>query len=265
MIKRLLKCAILGIIIGIVLNLGIVRYQDDQDAVYHQIAQIQRQQEILLISTDNPLPALIKKVMPSVVYVRAPGQWSGSGVIIGPHTVLTARHVIQDANELYIETVDGEQHKAIGWIEDEENDCGLMFFDPREKFENIVDFADSNKLQIGDIVFTIGSPLGRELFNTATLGIISGLDRKILYFGTCGLLTSDVASNSGNSGGPVFDMHGRIVGIVVGSFWDTEGLNIIIPADVCRKLYEKISYKIGIGESNSSDRGEKRSTALVVN
>lgn len=252
-IKRLFKCILLGLILGIILSLGIVRYQDDQDAVYHQIAQIQRQQEILLISTDNPLPALIQEVISSAVYVRAPGQWSGSGVIIGPSTVLTAKHVIQDANELYIETINGEQHEAVGWVEDEENDCGLIFFDPRKKFKNVANFADSDKLRIGDVVFSIGSPLGKELFNTVTLGIISGFDRKIPYFGTCGLLTSDVASNSGNSGGPVFNMQGKIVGIVVGSFWDTEGLNIIVPANICRKLYEKIPYKITIRKSNSFD------------
>ena len=130
MIKRLLKCVLLALVIGIPLCLGLIRYQEDQYEIRYQIGQIQRQQTILVMGTlelnsivadtldvvdllaTNPLPALIKEVAPSVVYVEA-NYWSGSGVIVGQHTVLTARHVVHDAEYLIVETVDGESHRAI--------------------------------------------------------------------------------------------------------------------------------------------------------
>lgn len=237
--RKLIRSVVLGVILGLIFSFGFVKYQNDQDNIHSRISRIQRQQEMLLVSSDNSLQELIKEVMPSVVYVEAPGRWSGSGIIVGPHTVLTAKHVVRDANELCIETVDGKIYEAINWVKDDDNDCGLIFFDPREEFTNITEFADSNELQVGDVVFTMGSPYGRKLFNTVTFGIISGLDRSVPYFGTCGLITSDAAGNPGNSGGPVFNMQGKIVGIIVGTLYGSEGLNIIIPSNICKRLFDK--------------------------
>lgn len=230
--KRLIRSVVIGIVLGVLIVFGIFRYQEDQDAVHDRISELQRQQEIVLMSN---LPALIKKVAPSVVYVKAP-YWSGSGIIVGSSIVLTARHIVRDAENLEIETVDGNVYKAISWIEDKENDCGLIFFDSRMEFTNIVTFANSDELQIGQSVFTMGSPYGKQLFNTATFGIISGLDRNIRYFGTCGLITSDAAANPGNSGGPVFNIEGKVIGILVGSKHGADGLGVIIPSNICQEL-----------------------------
>lgn len=211
MLKRILLVAILTV----VLLCGIAEYDSRQ------------------------LPNLVKKVMPSVVYVKAPGQWSGSGVIVGPHIILTARHVVRDADRLEIETIDGKIYKAINWVIDRDNDCALLFFDPRWGFKDIAEFANSDELQIGESAFAVGSPYGEGLFNTVTLGIISGLNRTIFYFGCSGLVTSDAAINPGNSGGPIFNMQGKIIGITVGTYRGSDGMNIIVSANVCRELLEK--------------------------
>ncbi len=187
------------------------------------------------------LPYVINRVMSSVVYVEAPGQWRGSGVIVGPHIVLTARHMVRGVNKLEITTVDGKTYEAIHWVIDRDNDCALIFFDPRWEFKDVAEFADSDKLRIGEPVFAIGSPYGRQLFNTVTLGIISGFDRTILYFGCSGLVTSDTAINPGNSGGPVFNIQGKIIGIAVGmkvSRYGAEGLAVIVSSNVCQELLE---------------------------
>lgn len=239
MFKRLIKkwwqSVVIGIILGVLIVSGIFKYREDQDIIHDRISELQRQQEIVLMSD---LPALIKKAAPSVVYVSEPGQWSGSGVIVGPSIVLTARHIVQYAEDLEIETVDGNVYKAISWIEDKENDCGLIFFDPRIKFTNIARFADSDELQVGQSVFSMGSPFGKQLFNTATFGIISGLNRQIRYFGICNLITSDAAANPGNSGGPIFNMQGKVIGILVGIRHGADGLGIIIPSNTCKELLE---------------------------
>lgn len=235
--KRLIRSVVIGSVLGVFIVSGIFKYQTDQDIIHDRISELQRQQEIVLMSD---LPALIKKVAPSVVYVEAPGMWSGSGVIVGPSTVLTARHVVEHADYLIIETIDGEKYTAIGWVEAEDNDCALMFFDPRVKFTNIAKFTDSDLLQVGESAFCMGSPYGKELFNTVTFGIISGLERSIRYFGECGLITSDAAANPGNSGGPIFDMSGRVIGILVGGYVGGDGIGIIIPSNICRELLENV-------------------------
>ena len=235
-LKGMLKAILLGLIVGLALLSGKIKYLDDQNDINYRISQVQRQQEMLLIAADNPLPALAEKVIPSVVFIKAPGRWTGSGVIVGASTVLTARHIVQFADQLFVETADGETYKAINWVEDKKSDCALVFFDPRKKFESVAKFADSNELQVGDVIFTVGSPYGKQLFNTVTLGIISGLHREISFFGTSELLTSDAAINPGNSGGPAFDMEGRIVGITVGSKYGATGLSIIVPSNICKRL-----------------------------
>lgn len=194
------------------------------------------------------LSDLVSRVMPSVVYIEATidsnyydeyeylMDWSGSGVIIGPHTVLTAKHVIEDVNSLTITTVDGNVYEAREWKADPNNDCAILFFD--DVLGPVAKFADSNKVEIGDKVIIIGSPYGLELFNTVTAGIVSGLNREILFFGEVPLITTDAASNLGNSGGPVFNMQGRIIGILVGGKYGADGLGIITPANACKEFYE---------------------------
>lgn len=198
------------------------------------------------------LSSVINKVSPSVVYVEVSDEWTGSGVIIGPHIVLTAKHVITDANNLTITTITGDCYKAVDWIVDPNNDCGLLFFE--EEFTSIAEFADSNDLFLGEKIFVIGSPYGMDFFNTVTAGIISGLNRSEPFFGKDILMTVDAASNLGNSGGPVFDMRGNIIGIIVGSIWSADNLEILIPANICKQLYEeeidKIRNSVGIGKFN---------------
>lgn len=92
------------------------------------------------------------------------------------------------------------------------------------------------------------------MLNTATLGIISGLNRKISYFGTCELITSDATGNPGISGGPVFNMRGKVIGIVVGTKRRSHGLRIIIPSNICRRLYDKKASKTEIRKSDSFDQ-----------
>lgn len=242
------------------------KWQEHRDQFQQQMAQREQIEEQLLEQTcqliaanDNlqqqitmnsiqsvptwQLPNVISKVTPSVVYIEVEANeygyetgWSGSGVIIGPHVVLTAGHVIEDVNSLTVTTVDGNDYTAIMWIRHPDVDYGFVFFN--EELGPIAKFADSNKVEIGDEVILIGSPFGNTFFNTATTGIISGFNRNVPYFGEVPLITVDAAANPGNSGGPVFDMQGRIVGIVVGSIWGANDLSILVPANICGKFYE---------------------------
>lgn len=177
--------------------------------------------------------SLIARLKESVIYIEASG-WSGSGVIIGPHRVLTAKHVIEYAGDLTIVTDANEKYEAMTYTMSFDNDCGLLHV--KEELSPIMQLGDSNSLQIGEQVLIIGSPYGEQFFNTATLGIVSGLKRSISFFGECELFTVDAASWGGNSGGPVFNMRGEIVGLLIGGMYSNDDFSIVIPINICKEL-----------------------------
>ena len=177
--------------------------------------------------------SLIARLKRSVVYIEAP-EWSGSGVIVGPHTILTAKHVVDYAGDITITTDANERYDAINYAVDFDNDCGSLHI--KEELGPILQLGDSNDLQIGEQVLIIGSPFGEQHFNTVTLGIISGLERDIPFFGECKLFVVDAASWGGNSGGPVFNMRGEIIGLLIGGMRSYDNFSIVIPINICKEL-----------------------------
>ena len=95
-------------------------------------------------------------------------------------------------------------------------------------------FGDSSELQVGDAVAAIGNPLERNLSGTFTNGIVSAIDRTVQYNGhTLTMIQTNAAINNGNSGGPLLDMHGHVVGIVnmkrVSTSTSVEGIGFALP------------------------------------
>lgn len=159
----------------------------------------------------------IAKVEPSTVEIIASGAMStsaGSGIIMTEDGyVLTNAHVIAQASALTVVTTDGQQHQAtiIGY--DAYSDIGVI------KMEGTfiaATFGDSSKLVQGQEVIAIGTPYSPNLYNTCTKGIVSGI-RNNLSFDSLGLtlnvIQHDAAINSGNSGGPLINMYGQVIGI----------------------------------------------------
>lgn len=182
----------------------------------------------------QPRPSIVamtSRVINSAVYIETEW-WSGSGVIVAPHVILTAGHVVEDANDLKIMTADGEWHTAEMWILHPDTDLGMIFFD--DEFGSIAEFTDS--VIIGEQIIAIGSPYSETFFNTVTTGIISGVDRHIPFFGDMPVITSDVEGNPGNSGGPIFNMQGKLIGVLVGTYsWYGNGV-VIVPGNICQEL-----------------------------
>jgi len=192
----------------------------------------------VIINQGGHLPNIIKQVISTSVYIES-DEWSGSGVIIGPDTVLTAGHVVQDANNLEIHTAYGKIYKAINSEYDSNNDCGLIFVEGI--FKDVAELGDSNFVEVGDDVLIIGSPFGKELFNCVAYGIVASVDRQIPFFNEVDTFIIDVASNPGNSGGPVFDMSGKVIGIVVGGWRGADGLTAVTPINICKELLCEVS------------------------
>ena len=135
----------------------------------------------------------------------------GSGFIINEKGIIvTNNHVIQDAEDIIVRVNGDREFKANVIGSDPLSDIAVLQLDTNEKFIP-VKFGDSDKARIGDWVIAIGNPFG--LGGTVTSGIISARNRSIGLSRYEDYIQTDASINSGNSGGPLFDMNGNVIGI----------------------------------------------------
>ena len=163
---------------------------------------------------------------------------SGSGFIISDDGyIITNNHVVKGAQELKVIMTNGSEYEATVIGADAENDVALIKIDATDL--PTVSVGSSENLEVGQQVCAIGNPLG-ELTNTLTVGYVSALDREINENGTpINMFQTDCAINSGNSGGPIFDMHGNVIGITTAKYSSNgssysasiEGIGFCIPID----------------------------------
>ena len=165
------------------------------------------------------------------------GTSAGSGVILSEDgTIITNHHVIDGAYGISVRLRGGETYTATLVGSNEENDIAIL----RISAENLTyaTFGDSDALRVGQTAIVIGNPLG-TLGGTVTCGILSALDREISIDGTSmHLLQTDASINSGNSGGGMFDLDGRLIGIVNAKSTGTnvEGLGFAIPSNTALQI-----------------------------
>jgi len=177
------------------------------------------------------LPEIVSQVLPAVVYIECPNSWSGSGVIVSSNKVLTAGHIIKNASELRITTWDNKIYNSLVFYKDPDVDCGIIIIDGN--FENIADLADSDEIKLGDKIFCVGSPGGKELFNTITSGVVSGLNRCIR---DSVMATTDAQVDLGYSGGPVFNMQGKVIGILTATYGFARNGTVFLPIKACKRI-----------------------------
>ena len=135
----------------------------------------------------------------------------GSGFIIDETgIVVTNNHVIQDAEDIIVRVNGDKDYKATVIGADPLSDLAILQLDTKDKFTP-VKFGNSDKARIGDWVIAIGNPFG--LGGTVTSGIISARNRSIGLSRYEDYIQTDASINSGNSGGPLFDMNGNVIGI----------------------------------------------------
>ncbi len=159
---------------------------------------------------------------------------TGSGVII--HTdgyILTCHHVVDGAAEVTVTLNSGKQYSATLVGSDKSSDLAVLKIAPQETLVAAQQGCSSD-LVLGEQVVAVGNPLG-TLYRTVTTGVISGLERKITTSDgtTMTLLQTDAAVNSGNSGGGLFNLDGKLIGIVNAKYAEegVEGLAFAIPID----------------------------------
>ena len=170
----------------------------------------------------------------------------GSGFIIDEKgIVITNNHVIQDAEDIVVRVGGDKEYKATIIGQDPLSDIAVLQIDSKEKFIP-VKFGDSDKARIGDWVIAIGNPFG--LGGTVTAGIISARNRSIGLSRYEDYIQTDASINSGNSGGPLFDMNGDVIGIntaILGK-GGSIGIGFSIPSNSAKKV---VSQLIEFGET----------------
>ena len=165
----------------------------------------------------------------------------GTGVIFSSDGYfVTNYHVVQGGSECRAMLDSGHSYRAFYVAGDEQNDIAVLKMDCSDPLP-AAPFGDSERLTVGDDVYAIGNPLGVEFRGTLTNGIISAIDRDVLVDGrTMTLIQTNAALNSGNSGGPLIDQYGQVVGINVVKMSSrrstVEGLGFAIPSATMERL-----------------------------
>lgn len=138
----------------------------------------------------------------------------GSGFLINEKGwILTNYHVVSGSNQVEVTLLDGSIHKAEVLVRDRQEDLALCRIELKKKAP-FLHLADSDHLQVGQKVLAIGNPFGLD--GTLTTGVLSALHRNIQSENNSGLedmIQTDAAINSGNSGGPLLDSQGNVIGI----------------------------------------------------
>jgi S1-C subfamily serine protease len=220
---------------------------------------------VLLRSDSDPKPLssyparftdLVQASMKGVVHLQCP-EWQGSGFVVGPRLIVTARHCVEGVEDFLMTTHSGCQVRATRAISDKDHDVAFIWVDDLTCVAEWEDHdegwmrgmvfgpkhtASMTPLRLGSIadcrlgqnVYVIGSPYGKINFNSLTTGVISGVNRDWSFagesYGWKVAFTVDSAGHPGNSGCPVFTTDGVVRGILVGGF--SSVLISVMPCDL---------------------------------
>jgi S1-C subfamily serine protease len=201
------------------------------------------------MASATPPPAysaqVYQAIQPSLVLIQSQGKEEkdhrlGSGVIITDSgEILTSLHVVADAEEIKLLFADGTESQAEVTVAQPENDIAVLA--PAQLPTVLVPamLGNPNAMRVGDEAFAVGNPFG--LYSSMSAGVISGFDRTFQppesEYKLEGLLQVDAAVNPGNSGGPLLNRSGQVVGIVVGIVNPTDqdvfiGIGFAVPIQV---------------------------------
>lgn len=190
------------------------------------------------------------KMIPSVVSILVYDDEGGAcatGIVLSEDgCILTNQHVVAGAEEAEVITHDGTVYDALLVGDDENTDLALLKIDA----EGLVpaQFALSSEIHVGDECFAIGNPMGMEYTGTFSNGIVSAINRTIDMEGyTMTLLQTTAALNVGNSGGPLINSYGQVIGVVNMKLIDPEngieGMGFAIPSTVAKRITDTLALE----------------------
>ena len=203
---------------------------------------------------------IYKKVAPAVVMISTKSIQSvngwfqqetegmGSGFIINTDGyILTNYHVINGAKEVTVTLSDGQEVTASVVNYDSDKDIAMIKLNGNVEVPGVVELGNSDALQPGEEVVAIGNPLSKELSSTLTKGIVSALNRSVETQSgvNTNLIQTDAAINSGNSGGPLINTKGEVIGInTLKASNGAEGIGFAIPINDVKEKIDSLSKPI---------------------
>lgn len=222
-------------------------------------AEEQREQPTLRATSFPDIRDLVKRVNRSVVSIRmldAGSSFSlgslgfsgdqgnkamgyGSGFIISSQGhIITNEHVLRNGTQTEVEIFGGKRFIAKTLFKDAKNDIALLKIDATN-LQPIV-FGNSDNVELGEWVVGIGNPYG--IGQSIMIGIVSAQRRTVPGSGYPPLIQIDAAMNLGNSGGPLFNLDGQVIGINTILLWKSQGIGFATPINVAKDFLEKRSY-----------------------
>jgi len=175
----------------------------------------------------------------NTIHIYAEAGWQGSGFWLAPNIIVTAKHVVENAGFLKITDREGNEAWSDEVYMDEDMDCAIIVV--RMANHSYLKAANSDKVKRLDECYILGHPFG-EFRWSITKGIISNIDVDFSddFFGTDLMLQADAASYPGNSGGPVLNANGRVIGILVGGIIGSDNMSFITPINHALELMKEI-------------------------
>jgi serine protease Do len=189
---------------------------------------------------NDPFNEFFRRFQMPAPQNSVPTHGLGSGFIVSPDgVILTNAHVVAEADEVIVKLTDKREFKAKVTGIDKLSDVAVLKIDAKNL--PTVKIGDPQSARVGEWVIAIGSPFGFE--NTVTAGIISAKSRSLPDEGYVPFLQTDVAVNPGNSGGPLFNLSGEVIGInsqIFSRSGGYQGLSFAIPIDVAMKVEQQL-------------------------
>jgi S1-C subfamily serine protease len=202
------------------------------------------------VSAAWPVPQVVQKVSPKVVTVSVLSKESsghpdievsaGSGFIYLPNYILTNYHVVGKAKRAQITYADGR--KELGKVIGHDFETDVAVIKVKEVNTTPLTIGDSSRLQVGELVLTVGSP--QHLERTVTSGIISALNRTLSTGARTfvGLIQTDAPINFGSSGGPLINLRGEVIGVntLIGGGDNSQGIAFALPINQVKEVASRL-------------------------
>jgi S1-C subfamily serine protease len=196
---------------------------------------------VVYITTTTPTQDMFYRVVPST------GEGSGC-ILTSDGYILTNYHVVKDAKFVSVTLWDGSTLPAQITGVDPDYDVAVIKIDPGRKVLSVTQLGDSSKLEVGRRVFVIGNPFGFD--RTMTQGIISMIGRNLTSIGgrvIKGIIQTDAPVNPGNSGGPLLNTHGEMIGLTTAIYSRLEsssaqwaGIGFAIPINTVKRIFPEL-------------------------
>lgn len=191
---------------------------------------------------DEPVADVAEALLSSVVQIERNGGVGSGFIYDDAGHILTAAHVVGRASAVQVRLADGSTRRGTVIGTDPEQDVAVVAIDPAGL--QSAPLAIGEDARVGQLAVAIGSPLGFQ--QTVTSGVVSALDRSLRLSGSVvgNLLQTDASINSGNSGGPLADRYGRIVGVniaIATRSGGSDGLGFAVPIDIAIDIAERFT------------------------